>query len=184
MDDSHYFSRKNLYSQICCPRSIQATPQWSFHFGLWSPRPFVVASWHLAKVGPTFLPFKKGHEAMTNCRDSLPKSLRSLRAAARSTGAADACIMHAKDRVVVSKIWIARYCANPWRIVHIQLLATVGWKWSCQPFSCRCSLNVTHCGKEISSTRLSKESIPAKFPLFFLARTFNSWRDQRVSKGE
>ena len=53
-----------------------------------------MASWHLAKVGPTFLPFKKGHEVMTNCRDSLPKSLRSLRAAARSTGAADACIMH------------------------------------------------------------------------------------------
>ena len=80
--------------------------------------------------------------------------------AARSTGAADASIMHAKDRVVVSKIWIARYCANPWRIVHIQLLATVGWKWGCQPFSCPCSRNVMHCRKQICLTCLSKESIP------------------------
>ena len=72
--------------------------------------------------------------------------------------------------------------SNPWRIVHIQLLATVGWKWGCQPFSCPCSRNVRHCGKEMSLTRLSKESIPAKFALFFLANTFNSWRDQRVGK--
>ena len=65
-------------------------------FGLWSPRPFVVASWQLAKVGPPF-PFNKGHEAMTNCRDSLPKSLRSLRAAARSTGSEE-CLHHACKR--------------------------------------------------------------------------------------
>ena len=103
------------------------------------------------------------------------------------------CRMLQKDRVLVSKIWIRGYwfwsglsciatASNPCRIVHIKLLATVGWKWGCQPFSCRCSLNVTHCGKEISLTRLSKESIPAKFALFFLANTFNSWRDQRVGK--
>ena len=39
----------------------------------------------------------------------------------------------------------------------------MGWKWGCQPFSCRCSQNVTHCRKEICSTCLSylfKESIP------------------------
>ena len=39
-------------------------------------------------------------------------------------------------------------------------LATVGWKRGCQPFSCRCSLNVMHCRKEICSTCLSKESMP------------------------
>ena len=31
---------------------------------------------------------------------------------------------------------------------------------------------------------LSKESIPAKFPAFFFAKTVNSSRDQRVGKGE
>ena len=29
--------------------------------------------------------------------------------------------------------------ANQWTVVGIKLLATVGWKWGCQPFSCRCS---------------------------------------------
>ena len=51
--------------------------------------------------------------------------------------------------------------ANQRTIVEIELLATVGWKWGCQPFSCPCSQNVTHCPKEICSTSLSKESIPA-----------------------
>ena len=41
-----------------------------------------------------------------------------------------------------------------------KLLASVGWKWGCQPFSFRCSQNVTHCRKEICSTCLFKESIP------------------------
>ena len=35
------------------------------------------------------------------------------------------------------------------------------WKWGCQPFSCRCPQNVTHCRREICSTCLFKESIPA-----------------------
>ena len=48
-----------------------------------------------------------------------------------------------------------------WTIVEIEFLATVGSKWGCQPFSCPCSKNVPHCRKEICSTCLSKESIPA-----------------------
>ena len=36
----------------------------------------------------------------------------------------------------------------------------MGRKWGCQPFSCRCSQNVTHCRKEICSPCLSKESMP------------------------
>ena len=51
--------------------------------------------------------------------------------------------------------------ANQWTVVGIELLAIVGWKWGCQPFSCRCSQNVTHCQKEICSTCLFKESISA-----------------------
>ena len=43
--------------------------------------------------------------------------------------------------------------ASQWRIVDIQLLASVGWKRGWQPLSCRFSQNVTTC--------LSKESIPA-----------------------
>ena len=45
-------------------------------------------------------------------------------------------------------------------IDKIEILASVGWKWGCQPFSCPCSLNVMHCRKEICLTCLSKESIP------------------------
>ena len=33
--------------------------------------------------------------------------------------------------------------ANQRTLFEIELLATVGWKCGCQPFSCRCSLNVT-----------------------------------------
>ena len=47
-----------------------------------------------------------------------------------------------------------------WRIVEIEFLAFVGWKWGCQPFSCPCLKNVIHCPKEICSTCLSKESMP------------------------
>ena len=50
---------------------------------------------------------------------------------------------------------------SQWRIVEIQLLATVGWKCGCQPFSCPCSKNVIHCPKWICSTCLPKKSIPA-----------------------
>ena len=56
--------------------------------------------------------------------------------------------------------------ANEWTLVKIEILVTVGWKWGCQPFSCRSSLNVTYCRKDICSTCLSKESIPA-IPLGF-----------------
>ena len=65
----------------------------------------------------------------------------------------DGCIMLAKDRVEVSKIWSTRYwlwsrlsyirvyiyiyatAASQWRIVLIQLLASVGWKRVCEPFA-------------------------------------------------
>ena len=61
-----------------------------------------------------------------------------------------------------------------------KLLASVGWKRGCQPFSCPCSQNVTHCRKEIYATCLSKASIPAipsgnsKHPL--LTRSFRFLR--------
>ena len=51
--------------------------------------------------------------------------------------------------------------ANQWTIVEIELLEIVGWKWGCQPFSGPCVQNVTHRRKEICSTCLFKESIPA-----------------------
>ena len=40
------------------------------------------------------------------------------------------------------------------RIVDVQLFAIVGWKWGCQPFSCRCSQNLTHCRKDTCGTCL------------------------------
>ena len=66
--------------------------------------------------------------------------------------------------------------ANQWTLVEIELLATVGWKWGCQPFSFPCSQNVKHCRKEIYSTCLFKTSIPAvpfwnsKHPVFTRSR--------------
>ena len=76
---------------------------------------------------------------------------------------------------LVTELWSPRYvtmlwlcsqlcyetAANQRTLVQIELLATVGWKWGCQPFSCRCSQNVPHCRKEICSTCSFKESIPA-----------------------
>ena len=51
--------------------------------------------------------------------------------------------------------------ANQCTTVEIEFLATVGWKWGGQPFSCPHSKNVFHCRIEICSTCLFKESIPA-----------------------
>ena len=75
------------------------------------------------------------------------------------------------NTVILSKVWVTGYwlcsqlcyvtAADHWTAVEIELLATVGWKWGCQPFSCPCALNVMHCRKEICSTWLCKESIPA-----------------------
>ena len=50
--------------------------------------------------------------------------------------------------------------ANQRTIVEIELLATVSRTCGCQPFSCRCSQNVTRCRKEICCTCLFKESMP------------------------
>ena len=76
---------------------------------------------------------------------------------------------------LVKQLWSPRFVTMQWlcsqlcfvtaanqrTVVVIDLLVTVGWKWGCQPFSCPCSQNVTHCRKETCWTCLSKESIPA-----------------------
>ena len=66
------------------------------------------------------------------------------------------------NRVVVSKNCYNLYadCAPMW-LLQTKLLASLVWKRGCQPFSCRCTQNVTYCRKEICSTCLSNESIPA-----------------------
>ena len=83
-------------------------------------------------------------------------------------------------------IVVSKNCCNiliaPLWLLQRKLLAFVGWKWGCQRFSWRRLQNVRHCRKEICSTCFFKESIPAKFPVFIFARTFKSWRDQRVGK--
>ena len=71
--------------------------------------------------------------------------------------------------VVVSKVCygILEYIGMCFPICHFdfcnELLATVGWKRSCQPLSCPCSQNVTHCQTEIFSTWLSNpfQGIPS-----------------------
>ena len=61
-------------------------------------------------------------------------------------------------------------------LVEIGLLATVGWKWGCQPFSCRSLLNVSHCPKEIYAACLSKESMP--FVKSKLPEAWGPWERQ------
>ena len=78
------------------------------------------------------------------------------------------------NTVIVSKTWStgdwlsSQLCyvtaAKEWTVFEIELLATVGWKWGCQPFSCPCSQKMTGCRKEICSTYLLKVSI-ADIPL-------------------
>ena len=128
---------------------------------------------HLAKVGPMF-PCNKCNKSIEKprsneeFRDSLPEAWGPWE---WQHAPHYRCRMLQKDRVLVSKIWSTRYwfwsglsciatASNPWRIVHIQLLATVGWKRGCQPFSCRCSQNVMHCRKEMCWTCLFQESMP------------------------
>ena len=63
--------------------------------------------------------------------------------------------------------------SKQWRIVEIQLLASVGWKWGYQAFSCPRPLNVTHCRKEICSTSLSKG-------IQFLPEDWGRWEPQHA----
>ena len=123
-----------------------------------------------------------------NLNHPLPARSRFLRAAVRSTCFAwlhpahpfvaateKECVSCREAERLVMELWPPRFvtmqwlcsqlcyvtAANQWTIVEIELLATVGCKWGCRPFSCRCSQNVTHWQKEICSTSLSKESLPA-----------------------
>ena len=113
----------------------------------------------------------------------LTRSLKFLRAAAPSTGST-LCLYrshpfvaaeernrsHAEKQKVWSRscglqeVWQCTDCASMW-LLQTKLLAAVVWKRGCQPFSCPCAENVTHCRNEICSTCLSKskpkESIPA-----------------------
>ena len=74
------------------------------------------------------------------------------------------CRLHELYRFVTMQWLCSQLCyvttANKGTMVDTELLATVGWKWGCQPFSCPCSQNVTLCRKEICSTCLSKEFMP------------------------
>ena len=126
---------------------------------------------------PTF-PFVKSKPPL------LTRSLRSLRAAARSTSsaiwlhhahpfvaAAEKSLSHAEKQRVWSRSCglqdllqycdCALSCAMRRTLVEIEFFATVGWKWGCQPFSCPCSQNVTHCRQETCSPCLLKTSILA-----------------------
>ena len=74
---------------------------------------------------------------------------------------------------------ISQKATKQWTIVEIDLLATLGWKWGCHPASCPCWQNVTQC-----QTRFVRHvCFRNPFPIFIFAKTFNSWRHQKVGKG-
>ena len=82
------------------------------------------------------------------------RSLRSLRAAARSAALHYAC--KRSHPFVAASEKSACLMQRSKAFGH-----AVGWKRGCQPFSYRCSQNVRHCRKEICWTCLFKKSIPA-----------------------
>ena len=113
------------------------------------------------------------------------RSLRLLRAAVHPSSpalwlhhshpcvaAAEKNLSHAKKQRVWSRScgvqdllqWWYETAASQGTLVEIELLATVGWKWGCQPFSHRGSQNVAHCPKEICSTCLSNPPFLLRFP--------------------
>ena len=140
----------NLLSSLDPSNSYSCLSQWSFDQIFW----FVVSKaicCGISQTSPTF-PCKQGHEAMKNSRDSLPEAWGPWEP------------QYAPLQYPVSKSWIVGYwfwsrlsyiasASSQRRVVQIQLLASVGWKWGCQPFSWRCLQNVTHCRKEIWSPR-------------------------------
>ena len=112
-------------------------------------------------------------------RHPLPTRSRFLTATVRSTSSAlwlhhahpfvaasEKIQSHAeKQRVLVTELLFFKKCDNalissPMWLLQTRLLASVVWKRGCQPFTCPCSENVTHCRKEICSTYSSKESMP------------------------
>ena len=224
-----FFAVNFLYPRfVVLPRSKQLIVMpvtIKLRLGFWGDQPFScpcsLTVTHCRKeISFTYL-FQESMPFGKSKRPLPTRSLRSVRAAVRSTSSAF-CLHHAHpfvaaeekrpvscreaeglvtelssprfvtyNRVIVSKIWITGYwlrsqlwrvtAANQWTIVEIELLATVGWKRGCQPFSCRCSLNVMHCQKEIYGTCWLVSGIHSRS--FFLATTFNSWKYQRVGKG-
>ena len=72
--------------------------------------------------------------------------------------------------------------ANQWAILEIELLAIVGWKCGCQPFSCPCSQNVTHCEKKrfVGHVRLRNPFPPFLFgiPSIHSLPEAGSWEQQ------
>ena len=87
-----------------------------------------ICSTCLSKESMPFDPFVKSKPPLPT------RSLRSLRAVARST------LLQYYSTIQ----WLCSHscyvtAANQRTVVEIELLATVGWKWGCQPFSCPCS---------------------------------------------
>ena len=52
---------------------------------------------------------------------------------------------HARHSEVSISCGILQKATKQWKIVEIDLLATLGWKWGCHPVSCPCWQNVTQC---------------------------------------
>ena len=131
----------------------------------------------------TYLPFVKSKSPLPT------RNLRCLRAAAHSTSSA-LWLRHAHPSVAAAEktclmqrsrgfghgVVVSRICWGIFRSPmvpcdHCDHYKTLngfgdwafiqgGW-WGCQPFSCPCSQNVMYCRKEICSTCLFQESIPA-----------------------
>ena len=161
-DWTHKHHRQGLFSSnsndfspwIFCTQSLQCLldpsnsclSQWSFDQIFW----FVVskkAIWFVAFFGPSAPCFQvpKATKQWRIPAFQLPyQKLEVPESCSTPPPTHYGCIMLARDRVVVSKLWITDYwlwsrlfytatAASQWRIVEIDLLATVGWKQGCQP---------------------------------------------------
>ena len=150
---------------------------------------------HLRKQTCSTCLFKESIPAIPfeNSKHRLPTRFRFLRAAVRSSSfalclhrarpfvaaAGKRCVLCREAEVLVAELFSPRFvtiqwlrsqscfvtAANQWTIVEIELLATVGWKRGCRPFSCPCSQNVTHCEKKRFVRHVCLKN---PFPLFLL----------------
>ena len=113
------------------------------------------------------------------------RSLRSLRAAVHSTSSA-LCLHHAHPFVAATEKDLSHaekhnVCSRSCGLQDLlqysdcalscgmrllqtnEQLATVAWKWGCQPFSCPCSQNVTHWRKDARHVCLRHPFQPFRF---------------------
>ena len=173
-----FFCTQNLLSSLDPSNSYSCLSQWSLDQIFW----FVVSKaicscksrphFHVNKATKQWRIVEIPYQKL-----GVPESrstLHQLCSIQRSRGSGHGLVV---SRIAAIQWLCCQLCcetaANQRTSVEIQLLASVGWKWGYQAFSCPRSLNVMHCRKEICSTSLSKG-------IQFLPEDWGRWEQQHA----